>query len=375
MLVQEMGEQRRLMQDDHLRLSPEEEGWQLERKLALSFAQGAGGLEWVWNVNAMMANDNETPIGAVRPDGTEKPEADVLAGFARFAGESPQSFTRIEPPAVTIVNSQALLYTGMNAMAVAAQKKAVRALAYDDHTPARMLPENRLAELGSPKLVILPSPQALTEAAWQQLLDYVARGGCLLISGPVDRDEHWRFIDRLHPLDLEGSLSPLAVRQTSLRLSSAPHAVEVTFPTDVQQAPFEVLRFPDGASVKQIVHGRGKIIWAADPVEFAENYEPAAALYAFALAVAEVGPPFRQIRPLSPGVLVFPTVLKDAVLYSFSSESLDDSEIDIEDAITHAHLAFRLESKRGAVILLRRSDGKWLASYGTKAKHNPPQAP
>ncbi len=375
MLVQEMGEQRRLMQDDHLRLSPEEEGWQLERKLALSFAQGAGGLEWVWNVNAMMANDNETPIGAVRPDGTEKPEADVLAGFAQFAGQSPQSFTQIDPPAVTIVNSQALLYTGMNAMAVAAQKKALRALAYDDHTPARMLPENRLAELGSPKLVILPSPQALTEAAWQQLLDYAARGGCLLVSGPVDRDEHWQFVDRLTPLHIEASRAPLAIRETTLRLPAEPHAVEVTFPTDVQQAPLEALRFANGESVKQVAHGRGKIIWAADPVEFAENYEPAAALYAYALTTAEVAPSFRQAHPLSPGVLAFPTVLKDAVLYSFSSESLDDSEIDIEDAITHAHIHFRLASQRGAVLLLRRSDGKWLASYGVKRTQDLNQTP
>ncbi len=127
MLLQEIGEQRRLMQDDHLRLSPEEESWQLERKLAIAFAQGAGGMEWVWNVNAMMANDNETTIGAIRPDGTEKPEADVLAGFSRFAAANPQSFTRIEPPQVTLVTSQSLLYTGMNAMALAAQKKALRA--------------------------------------------------------------------------------------------------------------------------------------------------------------------------------------------------------------------------------------------------------
>ena len=74
----------------HLRFSPEVEADQLERKIAVSFAQGAGALEWVWNVNAYMANDNEIPIGAVRPDGTEKPEARVLAGYAAFAAKSAQ---------------------------------------------------------------------------------------------------------------------------------------------------------------------------------------------------------------------------------------------------------------------------------------------
>ena len=151
LLIQETGEQRRLTLDDHLRFSAEVEGWQLERKIAIAFAQGAGALEWVWNVNATMANDNEIPIGAMRPDGTEKPEAQVLAGFAAFAAKSPQSFTKIEPPAVTMVTSQVELYSTLGGLALDTQKKALRAMAYCDHTPLRMLPENRLAELGSPE--------------------------------------------------------------------------------------------------------------------------------------------------------------------------------------------------------------------------------
>ena len=191
MLIQEMGEQRRLGQDAQLRFSPEVEGWQLERKFAISFAQGAGGLEWAWNVNARMANDNETSIGAIRADGTEKPELPVIAGFAKFAETSPQSFTGMEAPEVTLVTSQALLYTGMNALATTVQKKSLRSLAYYDHTAVRMLASNRLAQLGKPKLVILPAAQALSDAAWRQLMDYAANGGCLLVTSPVAYNEHW----------------------------------------------------------------------------------------------------------------------------------------------------------------------------------------
>ncbi len=364
MLIQEMGEQRRMTQDDRLRLTAEEEGWQLERKLALSFAQGAGGLEWVWNVNARMANDNEIPIGAVRPDGTEKPEAEVLAGFARFAAQSPASFTEIEAPQVTLANSQSFIYSDLGGLAYGAQKKALRALAYFDHTPARMLPENRLGELGMPKLVILPAAQALAESAWQQLLDYVSRGGCLLISGPVARDEHWHFVDRTSPLNLQATLMPLALRQSAMRLPGRPQPMDVSYPAVVQQSPLELFRFKDGAGVQQIAHGKGKILWASDPVEFAENYEPAAALYEYALEVAGVAPAYTQVHPLSPGVLAFPTVLKSAVLYSFSSESMDDQEVDIKDGVTGAELHFLLPAQRGAVVLLDRASGKVLASYG-----------
>ena len=364
MLVQETGEQRRLTQDDHLRFSAEQEAWQLERKLASSFAQGAGGLEWVWNVNATMANDNEIPIGAIRPDGTEKPEAAVLAGFAQFAHRSPASFTTIEPPAITIVTSQSLLYSGMNALAVDTQKKAVRALAYYDHSAMRMLPENRLTELGHPKLVILPAPQALTETAWQQLIAYVTSGGCLLVTGPVQHNEHWQEVDRLAPLHLEASVIPLAVRQSTLRVPSENRVLQVTYPATVQQAPIETMRFADNAAVKTIEHGAGKIIWAADPVEFSQEYDATAALYNYAQGVAGIAPAFTQLKPLSPGILAFPTVLKDAILYSFSSESLDDANIDIEDTATKAHIAFTLQAQHGGTILLNRFDGSILASYG-----------
>jgi len=374
MLIQEMGSQRRMTQDDRLRLTAEEEGWQLERKLALSFAQGAGGLEWVWNVNARMANDNETPIGAVRPDGTEKAEAEVLAGFAHFAAQSPASFTEIEAPQVILVTSQSFMYSDFGGLAYGAQKKALRTLAYFDHTPARMLTENRLEELGIPKLVILPAAQALTEAAWQQLLDYVSRGGCLLISGPVARDEHWHFVDRTSLLNLQATLMPLALRQSALRIPGRPQPMDVSYPAAVQQSPVELLRFNSGEGVAQIAHGKGKILWASDPVEFAESYEPAAALYEYALSVAGVAPAYTQVHPLSPGVLAFPTVLKSAVLYSFSSESMDDQEVDIKDAITGANLRFRLAAQRGAVVLLDRASGRVVASYGVAEDNAQPAA-
>ena len=363
MLIQEMGEQRRLTMNDHLRLNAEEEAWQLERKLAISFAQGAGGIEWVWNVNATMANDNEIPIGAVRPDGTEKPEVAVLSGMAHFAARHPASFTAIEPPQIVMISSQALLY-GQWDLAVNMQKKAVRALAYYDRQPLRILPENRIADLGHPKLVILPSAQALTEAAWQQLLAYVEAGGHLLVTGPVEYDEHWEKVDRLGALGVKATIASLDMRQSTMRIPGRAEPVAISYPSDVQTAPTEILRFADGAGVATIAHGKGTILWASDPVELAEGYDAAAALYAYAAKAAGIAPVLREVEPLSPGVLAFATVLKDAVLYSFSAETFESEKIDIEDALTKARLHFTLPAQRGAVVLLDRKTGAVLASYG-----------
>jgi hypothetical protein len=364
MLIQETGEQRRLTLDDHLRFSAEVESWQLERKIAIAFAQGAGALEWVWNVNAYMANDNEIPIGAVRPDGTEKPEAEVLRGFAAFVAKSPQSFTKIVPPEVTMVTSQVELYSTLGGLALETQKKALRAMAYWDHTPLHMLPENRLAELGSPKLVFLPSAQGLTEAAWQQLLDYVAKGGTLLVTGPVNRDEHWQPVDRVSVPGVKAEVILLAVRESRLGIGADTKAwYELGFPADVQQSSAETMRFNDGRTLEVIEHGSGLILWAADPVEFSEGYEATAALYLWALEEARVKPKFRETEPLSPAVLAFPTVLDGGELYSFSNESMNAQNLDIIDALTGAHICFTMQGQRGAALLLDRQ-GKVLSSYG-----------
>ncbi len=53
---------------------------------------------------------------------------------------------------------------------------------------------------------------------------------------------------------------------------------------------------------------------------------------------------------------------------SFSSESLDDQKIDIEDAATKARVAFTLRAQHGAMVLLNRTDGSALASYGLTSK-------
>ncbi len=362
LLIQETGEQRRLTMDDHLRFSPETEGWQLERKIAISFAQGAGALEWVWNVNAYMANDNEIPIGAIRPDGTEKPEAEVLRGFAAFAAMSPQSFTHIVPPSVTMVTSQAELYSVMGGLALETQKRALRAMAYFDHTPLRMLPENRLEELGSPRLVFLPSAQGLTEKAWQQLLDYVAKGGTLLVTGPLNRDEHWQWVDRLAPLGVRAEVMPVAVRGSSLAIpDNAP--LPLSFSADVQQSTAETMRFADDKTLEVIPHGSGRILFTAAPVEFSEGYLAVAALYRWALEQAGVKAAFQEGKPLSPDVLAFPTMLDNAVLYSFSNESMDAQRVDIVDTLTGANIQFTLAPQRGAALLLDRQ-GKVLSSYG-----------
>jgi hypothetical protein len=359
MLIQETGVQRELEADGRSRLDPEAEAALFERKLAFSLVEGAGALQWLWHTNAYMTSGNEAAIGAIRVDGTEKPEAAVGRAFAAFARQLGPHLREPQRPAVVVVASQAAQLSVERELQVQAQQRAVRALAYDAHQPAALLPDNQLAGLGQPRLVILPAAQALSEAAWETLLGYLRAGGTLLVTGPVDRDEHGRLAPRLQRLDTSARIEPLTFRASELRLGGA--AVPVTFAQD-RQAALRWVRFADGASLRDIPQGTGHLLWAALPVELAEGGEPAASLYAATLGRVGLSAPFTGAVP--PGVLVLPTVLADAVLYVLVSERAHDTDLDITDRLTGGHLRLRLPAQRAALALLARSGGALLARYG-----------
>ena len=132
MLIQETGLQRELNPDEIARRTPESEAALLERKVAASFIQGSGAIEWLWNTNSYMTESNETPIGAVRTDATEKPEATVMESYATFAVSLQSHLRNPQQPPIAIVTSQAAQFSVLGDLQLEAQRKAIRALTYYD---------------------------------------------------------------------------------------------------------------------------------------------------------------------------------------------------------------------------------------------------
>jgi hypothetical protein len=365
MLIQETGLQRELNIDEVARRTPESEAALLERKIATSFIQGSGAIEWLWNTNSYMTESNETPIGAMRTDCTEKPEATVLRAFAQFAPSLQEHLRDPQLPSIAIVTSQAAQYSVFAEFQLAAQQRAVRAVAYGAHLPAYIVAENQMEKLGSPKLAILPSPQALTETAWRTLLKYVDEGGNLLITGPVDRDEHWQIVDRAAELGLQAQVEPLTYHDASVRLGNRPsdRLLPLTFdPQD--QSWLDSLRFDDGTTFKEISHGKGRIFWTSYPVELSENLDSTSDLYAYVANRLNITPLFKQQSPLPEGVLIFPTVMADSALYVMISDSANDSTINLRDLSTGVSLAFTLPREHAAIAVIGKKDKKILARYG-----------
>jgi hypothetical protein len=361
MLIQETGLQRGLNLDETARRTPENEAALLERKVATSFIQGAGAIEWLWNTNSYMTEGNETPIGAVRTDYTEKPEAALLRAFARFAPSLQEHLREPEKPAVAIITSQAAQFSVLAEFQLQAQQRAVRALSYLDHLSASMLAENQIGNLGSPKLVILPSPQALGDTAWNALLHYVEAGGNLLITGPVEHDEHWQTVRRAAELGLAAHAEPLVYHDAKMSIGS--HTISLAFAQQPQNW-LESLRFEDGSTLKELSRGKGRIYWAAYPVELSENLQAVADLYAYAAGQASVAPAYRALSPVASGILVHSTSFADSIVYVFVSDSADDAAIKIQDNATGVTVDLRLPAQHAAMAVIGKNQKKLLAKYG-----------
>ena len=376
MLIQETGLQRELTPDEIARRTPEQEAALFERKLALSFVQGSGAIEWLWNSNSYMTEFNETPIGALHADGTEKPEATVLREMAKFAAAASPYLKNPKPPAIAVVTSQAAQFSVQGELQIAAQQNAVRALAYDLHQPCYIIAENQIDKLGSPKLVILPSAQALRESTWQALLTYVKNGGNLLVTGPVSRDEHWHLVDRYTPLGIEAHAEPLTFHQdfiwnigqkqekfpVSGFTNSA--AVEISFAQDRQQL-LEYLRFNDGSRISEVSVGKGKIFWTADPLELAEGSSPTSTVYYETLKILGVKSPFYFQRATIAGLLIYPIELQDGILYIFESEAGFNLGLeDFHDSITGTEVKITVSSQHAALALIDKKTKQIGAKYG-----------
>ncbi len=361
MLIQETGLQRELNLDEIARRDPDNEASLLDRKVTTAFVQGAGAIEWLWNTNSYMTESNETPIGLIRPDGTEKPEADVMRAFAGVAKSFGEHLREPERPAIALVTSQAAQFSVLGDLQLEAQRKAVRALAYNDHLTLYAVAENQLAKLGSPKLVILPSPQALTDVAWQSLLKYANEGGNLLVTGPVERNEHWQVVPRASQLKIQAEIEPLMFHDATLSLAG--RMIPLSFDQQKQNL-VDSLRFKDGSSLKELSYGRGRIFWVAYPVELAEGTDAAAALYSYVAGRVVVAPMFDALAPLPGGIMIFPTNLQDSVLYVLSSERPDDTKIDLRDKLTGARLTLQLRGQHAALALIGRQQKSVIAKYG-----------
>ncbi|WP_042167520.1 beta-galactosidase [Paenibacillus gorillae] len=339
----------------------------LERKYAYAFSTGgAGAVQWIWNTNFYMDNANESHIGAVRADGTEKPEADVSYDFGRFMAEIRDLFTGRELEDTAVVFPYSNDFSNRK-LAFDATTKATRVLAYELNKPFRGVSEYHLHELEAnpAKLVILPSAHNLDDAAFEQLLGCIEQSGAtLLLTGPTSLDAYWRTNDRYVELFGERELKNV-VREEQLRIGDRvwPVSYGSRRIAQVWKESRKGEADTDADDLRELPLGKGRIIWCPLPVELNDRTETLTALYKYALASSGCVQELEWIKGGElPGVYGRKLQFRDGALFIFVSEFGRHADIEVKDPATGAGYSFELPKER-SVMFAVDLQGRLLSVY------------
>lgn len=340
----------------------------LERKYAYAFATGAAGaVQWIWNINFYMHNVNESNIGALRADGTEKPEADVSYDFGQFIGGIGHLFEdrRLEETVVIYPYSNDF---SARSLALAATTKLTRTMAYELKQPFRALGEYHLEALGEqpPKLIIVPSAHNFSSEALGKLLNHVKEhGGTLLFTGPISLDEYWRPTERAFGLVGESAVANV-LREEVLELDG--RLIPVSFANNrIAEAAKETIPVSESAACsarltsKKI--GKGMFLWCPLPVELNDRSEALTEVYDYAIGQAGVAAELVWLKGGDlPGVYGRKLAFREGALFVFVSEYAVKAEVEVTDPESGISYAFALEPERTVMFATDRT-GRLLKVY------------
>lgn len=366
-LVQETGIMYVENADGRARRTEEELHRILERKYAYAFAVGgAGAVQWIWNTNYYMDNINESNIGALRADGTEKPEADVTYDFGAFMQAIGSKLTDRELEEIVVVYPYANDLSNRR-LAVEATTRLTRCLAYEMKVPFRAVGEYQLLRLEqqSVKLFIVPSAHNLSDYAFANLLRETAeRGSTLLITGPINLDEYWTLTNRAVQLFGETKLGNV-LREELLEIAGKRYPVSFGGQRIADALKELPGNHPSGApaAVLRAAVGKGTLLWCPLPIELSSRTEGICELYRHALETAGVTSDLIWLEGGGlPGIYGRKLSYSQGSLFVFVSECGCDADVAVRDARTGKSYRFRLPKER-SILFFTAEDGSVSAVY------------
>ncbi len=251
-LVQETGMMRVDDMDGQPWRTPAGSAALLERKLGYAFAgRAAGAVQWAWNVNPYMPDDNEATIGLFRPDGTAKPELQVLVDYAAFFRAAAPYLDDWAPDDVLVLLPQSRRFMGRGS---GASERLVRVLAERlGVVPGVVSDLNVTAErLARARAILVPDPEVLSDDAARALLAAAHAGAHVLITGAIEGDAYGRTSPALAALGVLGPSRPVAARELA-RLPDG-RTAWVTFDGLAQERLRRSLTPPIASFAASIVH-------------------------------------------------------------------------------------------------------------------------
>lgn len=333
----------------------------LERKMALSLgANGCGFIEWIWNINPFMDNENEAAIGFHRVDGTAKPELESFVKIAKFANENRALFAGKKDEKTLLVIPHSYQFLPRN-YAQEATRKAVRVFHYYCRRTLRAVSEYNLQSIlkeeTAPALIILPSVNCFNQKAWEQLLELVEKGSTLAISGYFADDEHLIPQNRLKDLGSQSIYPPIPVAPNERMTIDGK-----TYRTHFGGEKIQQVRRADFYNdyLLNFFVGGNEVLWSPVPLEIGENLDAIKAFYDYALKKAKLLPYFSLANDI-PTILVRPTEFEKTILYLVMNESGNNELVELTHLPTKTKIEINLEAGKISLIFVDKITGKVLS--------------
>ncbi len=321
-----------------------------ERKWALGFAAGSSGaMQWDWA--------REVDFGMQRSDGSAKLWEPMMQRLGEFAERVAPYATDFIKPDIALILPQSLQLSVSNALAIEAQQNAVRALYYYARGEAYAVGEYQIASLGSPKLIILPSPFVLTETAWQAIVARVKAGAILLVTGPFAGDAHFHPTGRQDQVGLGYVDAPLTLRSNHFKWPGGEE--EFTFAGN-KTTILSRAQMSGDKDWAELPLGKGRILFATLPIELNQNLQAVGDIYRYAMKAANISPTYTT-TVTDAGILICPTRLPKATLYVLTSES-NEKSVSFRDMRSGKEFSGQLENGRAALLLVS-DEGQLITTY------------
>lgn len=266
---------------------------------------GVFASNWIWRD----PQGSIFPYGIVQSDYTPKPVTKAYRAMSLlFTGMRPKY---VEPEVYLVLPDESRLGGGSERI-VEGMARAVNGL-IDARLRFGVINEWDLARLPkAARLLVLPAPFALSEPAYQKLMDYVSGGGVLYISGDISFDENRQRTKTNRLEDLAG-VKFVSERYPDVRFESGTRD-KISYDSGIAYMGSPSMRFETTGGAAVIAkstsgpvavlnrYGKGRVLFSSDPAEFGAD-NPLGAIYLRAAREAGVEP--ERVSPDKQGIQVF----------------------------------------------------------------------
>jgi hypothetical protein len=330
----------------------------IERKFVTAFSAGATGvIEWM-SGNCVSSDRHTASAGFWRGDRTPGPAADVISELIAFFKDArPNMLNRQQEDVCIVIPTASDFASGSSGDSI---RTSIRVFQNECAVSVRTASEFSCDDLSNPRLIVLPSVRTLSQPAWEHLISVVKSGAVMLVTGPVDEDDHHAHVNRLGDFGIQAEEESVAEEEESM-FYGAQHLLR--FGPGVAGCARKAVINGQSGRLKNVEIGDGRLIFAPLPFELSIDVEPIRALYQFALKNAVVPESF-TVDACDPDVIIRAQVFKSAVLYGVISTKETDAEFLLTDSLTGRTVPVQIPSGRAIMFILSRKDGRVIAQYG-----------